>query len=162
FTVGWGINDAGQVVGFSGSVSQNGFLYSSGTYTTIADPLADSYTYAFGINATGLIVGEYFVNGNLSTHGFIFNPSTGTYSTIDRPGGTNTEAHGINNAGQIVGNFDDTVNGKLAIRGYLLSGGLFATIDFGKGTLPRGINNLGQIVGSYFDNNNKSHGFLYN
>ena len=49
-----GINSAGQVVGFYGNNSgEHGFLYSSGTYITIDDPLATGLIQAVGINDTG-------------------------------------------------------------------------------------------------------------
>jgi probable HAF family extracellular repeat protein len=118
-------------------------------------------TTADGINATGLIVGGYSSIEN-ATHGFIYNPGTGTYSTIDYPGALNTLALGINNAGQIVGEYLDKGAGQ---HGFLLSGGLFTTIDepFGtQGTVARGINNFGQIVGSYRGNDGHEHGFIYN
>lgn len=70
--------------------------------------------------------------------------------TLDPAGGT--EALGINNSGQIVGEYTD-VNGNL--HGYLLDNGTYYTIDiFGPDfqTEALGINNNGDIVGTYFDN----------
>jgi probable HAF family extracellular repeat protein len=60
------------------------------------------------------------------------------YATLDVPGSINTIAHGINDAGQIVGSYD----GQNA---FLLSGGQYSTLN-----VPgpaQGINNAGQIVG---------------
>ena len=55
------------------------------TYTTLDDPLATNGTVAYGINATGQIVGSYTnVSG---AHGFLL--SGGTYTTLDDPLGTN-------------------------------------------------------------------------
>lgn len=160
-----GINSAGQVVGgyrdSSGRI--HGFLYSGRAYVTIDDPLASTVTEARGINDTGLIVGYYRNTVTPADHGFIYNPSTGTYSTIDKLGASSLQATGINNAGQIVGWYSDNVGSGR--HGFLFSGGLFTTIDepFGtQGTVANGINNFGQIVGYYFDNKSNSHGFLYN
>jgi hypothetical protein len=53
FTLPSGINASGNIVGFypaPSTISINGFLYSGGTYTTIADPLATIGTQALGIN----------------------------------------------------------------------------------------------------------------
>src|SRR5262245_53594028 len=111
-TAGAGINSAGQVVGFYNS---HGFFYNSGAYVNIDDPLATQYTRALGINATDLIVGTYH---NTTNHGFIFNPSTGTYSIIDPPGSTNAWANGINDPGQIVGQYVDGGNKQ---HGFLLN-----------------------------------------
>jgi probable HAF family extracellular repeat protein len=51
-TVANGINDMGQIVGYYFNNSgQHGFLYSGGTFTTIDDPLGN--TYPQGINNNG-------------------------------------------------------------------------------------------------------------
>jgi probable HAF family extracellular repeat protein len=49
----FGINDAGQIVGFyyDTNVVYHGFLLSGGAYTTFNDPLAIRGTAAYGINA---------------------------------------------------------------------------------------------------------------
>jgi probable HAF family extracellular repeat protein len=85
-----------------------------------------------------------------------------TYTTIDDPlaiGGTGgTQAFGINDFGQIVGEY----TGGGAVHGFLYSGGTYVTLDdpLATGlTAAFDINNLGQIVGSYF-NNTGTHGFL--
>src|SRR5262249_43205698 len=94
-------------------------------------------------------------------HGFVYNLGTGTYFTIDHPGvNVDTEADGINNAGQIVGRYDDA-SGR---HGFLYFGGVFTTIQqlASRDSIARGINNFGQIVGEYTDNNGAGHGFLYN
>lgn len=66
------------------------------------------------------------------------------------PGG-GTEALGINNLGQIVGEYTD-INGNL--HGYLLDNGTYWTIDINSPnsqTEALGINNNGDIVGTYID-----------
>ena len=71
-----GINASGDIVGhyqLSATVT-NGFLYSGGTYTILANPLA-SNTEAFGINASGQIVGSF--TDNHGDHGFV---SSGGFS----------------------------------------------------------------------------------
>jgi probable HAF family extracellular repeat protein len=84
-------------------------------------------------------------------------------STLDDPlaigGGTN--AHGINNAGQIVGSYTD----GSGTHGFLRSsGGSYTTLDdplATNGTFANGINDLGQIVGTY-NTLSGTHSFLYN
>ena len=75
------------------------------TYTTIDDPLATNGTRAFGINASGQIVGTY--QDNTGLHGFLL--SGGTYTTIDVPSAATGETFvtGINATGQIVGTYAD-------------------------------------------------------
>ncbi len=99
------------------------------------------------------------------------------FTTIDVPGATSNapggfprggaSANGINNAGQIVGNFWDETG---IARGFLYSGGVFTTIDVpgatSWGTVASGINNLGQIVGQAAGfpppaDVNRQVGFLY-
>jgi probable HAF family extracellular repeat protein len=57
-SVASGINDKGQIVGFSGNGinTNNGFLYSGGAYHTLSYP-GSSQTYLYGINHAGQIVG---------------------------------------------------------------------------------------------------------
>lgn len=69
-----------------------------------------------------------------------------------------TEATGINNLGQIVGDFFDASGNT---HGYLLSMGNFSTIDFPGAfslTHAEGINSHGEIVG-FHDSNDQLHGF---
>jgi probable HAF family extracellular repeat protein len=123
------------------------------TYTTLDDPSADN-TQAFGINASGQIVGFY--NSGSSFHGFLL--SGGTYTPLDDPLATGaTHAFGINTAGQIVG---DYVNAS-GTHGFLLSGGIYTTLNdpsATSGTVAFGINATGQIVG-YYSNASGTHGF---
>ena len=62
FTAAFGINDAGQIVGYDATGAEiHGFLYSGGSFTPIDVPGA-TVTAAYGINASGQIVGDYYVN----------------------------------------------------------------------------------------------------
>lgn len=83
---------------------------------------------------------------------------TDTFTSIVYPGATMTHAWGINNAGDIVGNYFDA--GGLS-HGFLLSGGKFTAIDFpgAKHTWAQGINSRGGISG-YYSDGAKNHGFL--
>jgi probable HAF family extracellular repeat protein len=161
-----GINAAGNIVGhyqLSATVT-NGFLYSGGTYTILANPLA-SNTEAFGINASGQIVGS-FTDDN-GDHGFV---SSGGFSVIlDDPVAIpgSTQAAAINDAGQVVGRYQDSRGG---IHGFLYNpsgGGTYTTLDdplataVNRVTVPEGINNAGQVVGWYTDKDNAFHAFLF-
>jgi probable HAF family extracellular repeat protein len=86
-----------------------------------------------------------------------------TYPTLDVPSFYNSAvASGINDSGQIVGNYQDS-NGKF--HGFLYSNGIWTTLDDpsagAEGTLAQGINDFGQIVGYYFDSSGVEHGFIY-
>lgn len=70
-----------------------------------------------------------------------------------------TQAEAINNAGDIVGVY----NVGAATHGFLLSGGVYTTLDnplATGGTFAYGINDAGQIAGTYI-NASGTHGFLY-
>jgi probable HAF family extracellular repeat protein len=102
FTEDCGINNSGEIVGNAGVSSGNiGFLFSGGTFSTLPG-------FPSGINNKGQIVG--YLNG----HGFL--DSDGSFTRIDVPGSTSTEAFGINDNGQIVGIFENSagVQGFLA------------------------------------------------
>ncbi|HZU30855.1 MAG TPA: hypothetical protein VFB79_07050, partial [Candidatus Angelobacter sp.] len=82
-----------------------------------------------------------------------------SYANIDLPGLPITEASNINDAGQIVGLFQDASGVQ---HGYVTEKkGGFTTIDFpgATSTAVEGINNRGDIVGSYTDNAGTLHGF---
>jgi probable HAF family extracellular repeat protein len=168
-----GINNTGQIVGSYSVATVSplthqgyGFLYNrqDGTYTTLEDPhtfhggVAPG-TSAQGINDLGQVVGYYagLYNGVGGTHGFLY--TGGTYSTLDAPGATRTQAYGINNAGQISGSYSDgTTN-----HGFLYNGTTYTTLDVpgADQTSAYGINNAGQVVGSYYSDASGGHGFLY-
>ena len=68
-------------------------------YTALDDPLAVSgfsFTTAYGINSSGQIVGSYRDVVSGATHGFLY--SGGTYTTLDVPSATLTEARAINDS----------------------------------------------------------------
>jgi uncharacterized membrane protein len=145
-----GINDAGQVVGQSGTV---GWLLSEGRYTVLRVP-GSFTTSAAGINNAGQIVGSTVVGGQ----GFGFLLSGGVYTTFQVPGASVTYAQGINDRGQIAGYYSDSAgNGH----GFVLSDGVYAALDVpgATGTGAFGINDAGQLVGDYGDARG-GHGFL--
>jgi probable HAF family extracellular repeat protein len=130
------------------------------TFVTLDDPLG--LTQPNGINATGQVVGFYAGKGG--DHGFIY--SDGIFTTLDDPAAKSgtTFALGINNSGEVVGNYLDSNNVQ---HGFLYVNGVFTPIDDPaaangafQGTVAEAINDAGQIVGIYFDSNNTAHGFL--
>lgn len=70
-----------------------------------------------------------------------------TFTTIDFPGAAGSLATDINDSGQIVGEYNDSLLGHR--HGFLLSNGVFSSIDFPGATFTRalGINRFGDIVG---------------
>jgi probable HAF family extracellular repeat protein len=85
----------------------------------------------------------------------------GSYTSIAPPGSTQSEAYGINNSGQIVGQYNP---GNSQYSAFLYSGGTYTTLSVpgsnGCCTVAFGINDAGQIVGDY-SMDNSTYGFLY-
>src|SRR5262249_55153153 len=82
-----------------------------------------------------------------------------TFQTIDVPGAVETDAFGINGAGQIVATYLDS---SFLFPACLDTGVSFTTIDVpgARASFPFGINGAGQIVGSYRDDIGGTHGYL--
>jgi probable HAF family extracellular repeat protein len=84
--------------------------------------------------------------------------SGGVFTKLNDPQG-DIHAYGINDAGQIVGEYYGA-NGRTS--GFLKSGNTYIDIDVpgAYDTVAMGINDAGQIVGNYIDANGIDHGFL--
>ncbi|MGH9258178.1 MAG: hypothetical protein ACRD3C_26755 [Vicinamibacterales bacterium] len=176
-TVASDINDAGDIVGTYHEPAgpgelfgdSHGFLLSAadGQLTTITFP-GQQVTWVTGINNHGQIVGGYSRwNGDqvLGVHGFIL--AEGTFTRIDFPV-PETPAHvpvtyaiRINNAGDIVGGYNDDI--YQTRRGFVLRDGLYTTFDVpGSGfTDLYAANNAGAIAGEYLDIDGQVYGFLF-
>lgn len=122
------------------------------------------YSYAWGINNQGQIVGQSVVGDGVNPgmlHGFLLD--NGAVTTIDDPDGQTTIPRAINDAGQIVGTYQISP-GELFEHAFLLNHGSYATIDppaHGQIVFATGVNNSGQIVGSFTGSNDVYHGFEY-
>jgi probable HAF family extracellular repeat protein len=100
-------------------------------------------------------------NSSTKISGFFLNKK-GECTILDFPGAILTEAVGVNDDGQVVGDYMDTTGN---FHGFVWANGIFSTFDVpfpeATTTAPSAINNVGQIVGFYFDDNGRVHGFLY-
>ena len=88
--------------------------------------------------------------------------NTERFTTIDRyPNIDITVLYGINDIGQIVGEFEDSL--MKSGGGFLKDGGSYTAINYPGakgGSYAFGINNSGQIAGFYYDSSYIAHGFL--
>jgi uncharacterized membrane protein len=163
-TEAFGINGQGEIVGgyFLSSMrggSEHGFLDSSGVFTSLEVPSAE-LTEVNGISNTALIVGS-FSDANFNQHGFVL--KEGLFQVIDDPSATNgTRAFGVNDLGQIVGDYFTAEFGG-RVHGFLLDAGVFNAIDVpfrgSFNTVVRGINDRGDLVGLFSDAQGE-HGFI--
>lgn len=127
------------------------------TFSNIDVPGA-VFTFPYGINSLGEIVGRYD-DANGLEHGFLL--SHGQFTTFDFPGAPYTDLNGINPAGEIVGAYWPPPD--YWGHPFLLSKGQFTEIDLPPGVLGAnalGINARGEIVGGYTDANGAGRGFL--
>jgi hypothetical protein len=133
----FGVNNAGDFVGIAGA---EGYVNIGGTVTEFYASGTDA-TYAYGVNTTDEIVGQYFDSSN-NSHGF-YRDSSGTITEVAYPGALQTVCLGINDSGEIVGYYENSAN---QFYGFTDIAGVFATIDL---LNINGVNNNGVLSGSY-------------
>jgi uncharacterized membrane protein len=130
-------------------------------FTQLDFPGAAS-TQAWGINASGDIVGAY-VSADTSTHGFL--RTRGEFISIDFPGAVYTYVNGVSPRGDIVGQYSATLNGSGPNHAFVLTrDGMFKTVDFpgGISSLGIGMNSRGDVLGSYSNSDNLLHTYVMN
>lgn len=144
-----GINNSNVIVGsyYDSQYFVHGFIYRAGKYTAVNFPGA-TMTEVLGINDNSDIVGVYQMPGTLNFHGFLRH--NGVFAEINDPSAKiGTMAYGINNAGTIVGTFDNE-------QGFVYQNGAYRTLNAPQlsgeshQTQLNGINNVGTIVGQVF------------
>ncbi|MHC4070054.1 MAG: hypothetical protein ACYSR8_10870 [Planctomycetota bacterium] len=141
----FGINDYGQVVGYSGNVQgpeagRRAFLWDNGTMLNLGT-LGGNHSEAYAINNHSQVVGR----SNLSSaewdvRGFVW--ENGLMIDLGTLQGGWTEAHGINNLAQVVG--------YTGADAFILENGSMSSLSNGSPTdygRAYAINNAGQIVG---------------
>ena len=163
-----GINASGQYMGtyFVDSMTSpnHAFVWEKGHFTTL-DPAGATRSQGGFINAKGEAVGTYR-DSTQKRHGFVWRK--GGFTTFNVPNDHpefGTVAMGINDIGEVVGNYVDTSGDNFKRHGFLRSSkGTFTSFDFPDRTFtsPTGINNSGQIVGFYADEDFFFHGFVVN
>jgi probable HAF family extracellular repeat protein len=145
----FGINNAGQVVGYELGVHQRAFLYSGGTVQDLG-ALDGGQSSAFAINAKGHVTGMSSNGASVDKNVAFF--YDGTMHSLGNLGGTG-RGEAINSSDVVVGESELTINSN-PIHAFIYSNGpmqdLNNLIPAGSGwTLEYalGINDAGQIVG---------------
>ena len=165
YSIGNGINNSGQVVGYSSITSGyvHAFLYANGLMKDIGTLPDVSQSCATAINDDGKVVGYssdnfLYVNGSMQ--------DLGAFENVGAP--TLTVPNGINAIGWVVGYGSTTIGQYTELRAFLYTSELIT--DMNTLISPTsgwmltdacGINDLGQIVGSGVNRINQSHAFLY-
>ena len=126
-SVATGINDSGQVAGYSytaNDATEHAFLYSNGTMQDLGT-LGGSGSIAYGINTSGQVVGQSALAGNTMAHAFLYTAGAGMQD-LGTLGGSVSHAEGINASGQVVGTSDTAAGYGDA---FLYSGGVMLNLN---------------------------------
>jgi probable HAF family extracellular repeat protein len=117
--------------------------------------LGGDYSTAYGINASGQVVGHSGIVGNAQTHAFIYTGTPGgggVMRDLGTLGGSGSGATAINASGQVVGN--SALEGDVTAHAFLYtgtpgSGGVIHDLDLpgGSYSIAWAINSFGQVVG---------------
>lgn len=160
----YGINNHGQVVGFSYAGGPPGgyhaFLYSNGSMQdlgTLASGYAGAYSAGLAINDSGAVVG-WADDGAIVRRAFLY-AGSGPMQDLGTPGGINSWAYDINDAGQIAGH--TSIGGFN--RAFLYNGGSFQDLGTlgGAESQSWGINSSAQVVGWATNSAGLPRAFLY-
>jgi probable HAF family extracellular repeat protein len=159
YTVAYGLNASGQVVGYcatgSGAGTDRAFLYSNGMMTDLGT-LGGSWGQGCGINASGQVVGVSTTSDG-SYRAFLY--SNGTMTNLGTLGTdpVSSRAYSINASGQVVGDASFLPD-LTAHYAFLYSNGKMVQLCAGEAL---SINDSGQVVGYATSSNGTDHAFLY-
>lgn len=150
----FGVNGAGAMVGYYQAPAQRAYLFADGLYTSL-HPAGATKSSAWGINARGDVVGDYWVD--TQEHGFLLR--NGQLVTIDLPGKTMAHPRDINARGDIAGYYMTTSD----LQGFILArDGAFTEVRYPNAvnTYVYGISDEGGVAGEYVDSQGGWHGFF--
>ena len=168
YSSAYSINASGQAAGDStlaNSANHHAFFY-DGSVMNDLGTLGGASSYANSLNDAGQVAGwsNFTGGGTYDAHAFLF--SDGVMNDLGTlPGATSSDAYGINNAGQVVG--ESYPVGTDYFHAFLYSDGVMTDLNdllpTDTGWVLRSasaINDAGQIVGSGTNPDGQSHAFL--
>ena len=147
-----------------------GFIDNGGVFSLVVAP-GTAFNQLLGDNNVGQDVGysSLDVTGATLQLAYIYQQTTGTFTyldnathTADLPANVNSQATGIDNAGDVVGFYLPTATTS---DGFMIKSGTTTpiTLQFPGSTFTQalGINDEGQVVGFYNDAEGVTHGFIW-
>jgi len=179
-----GINNAGTIVGYTGSgvINPNsGFILNlPSMFTTLNPNLTGGFTNAqtqiFGISGNGMTTAGFVIDTNGVMHGFV-DPGNGPTATpVDDPNAVSNatpavnQLLGLNQAASEAAGFYTDAGGVTHGYTYTLSGAVFTPLNIpgslgfvsGDSSMATGVNNSGMVSGFFTNTMMVSFGFLYN
>jgi hypothetical protein len=157
------INGVGSTAGIyvDTAGTNHGYTDIGGLFTTVDAP-GTVFNQALGINGANTTVGYSSATDPTGATGqSAYSQSGGLFTNINAllPANDNSQAVGINNAGNIVGFYMPTATTSI---GFLDIGGTISTLDPFGSTFSQalGITNTDEIVGFYVDTANVQHGYI--
>lgn len=157
---GQGINDAGEVVGYSqlaGDLVVDAFVFRDGVMSDLGTLGGDS-SQAFGVNRSGEVTGGA-ITPDHSYHAFLY--SQGNTMDLGTLGGTTSFGLGLNRFGAVTGNA--YLPGDAVYHAFLYSNGSMTDLGALAGlSTGQAVNDKGQVAGETFvPNGIGPHAFLF-
>jgi hypothetical protein len=160
-----GVNDSDMAVGVYNDAQNNphGYTYSIATHRfRPVNVSGDTNVTAAAINDNGDVAG-FAVNSAGNTEAFL-KEANGRLIKLNFPGATATQAFGVNNGDEVVGQYTVGSGNNAATHGFVWAPGLgFQNVDDPDGvgaTTINGVNDHGDLVGFYTDSNGNTDGLI--
>jgi len=150
---GHGINNSGQIAGFSPISNSNGGVFVTDANAVNPRHIGNLNSYedqAFDINASGQVVGNAHVSSGLYKHAFISSSNHVYASDLGTLGGYTSSATGVNDAGKVVGYSETTTGITSPIHAFItdINSNMTDIGTFGgQSSAATDINSSGQVVG---------------
>ena len=161
FSVPYGLNDSGQVVGWSyvkGNATGHAYLFDSGDMADLGT-FGGSNSVGWAINSSGTVAGYAHVRDDRTVIAFVYRD--GRKRRLGTLGGPFSAAYGINDKGEVVG---DSLVDREHTHAFLFRDGTMQDIGTlgGPYSAARDINDKGQVVGiSTVEVDSPMHAFIY-
>jgi probable HAF family extracellular repeat protein len=157
-----GINNAGEVVGTSGTAvptEGHAFLYSAGLMHDLGT-LGGEDSFAYSIDAFGRVTGYANPDGNTVGRAYLY--ESGTMKPLETLGGLVNQGNSINDSGHVAGWSE--ITGRTAYHAFYFDGTRMQDLGTLGGTRSEGyaINESGVVVGrSYTTDDTAQHAFIF-